>query len=391
MNALRTYHPLSKWRFTSVIGSYWRRVNTVSGNGCCRNLAFYSKTSLSNIDITSPMLRMVSKRGTVRPESQQSLCGRFFHMNHGGMEKWNDASDSGNDDKDGDKRAALMEKIEGQICEIIESVLEKTQENEVVGGNLADVLDYLVRHLYSMRISPLQIHQMLIDNKEISRHQHFIPITQFLYKNGLNGRRTCRLVAKYPEILDIPKDVIREKIENLRELGFITSDILLVLEGFPAVLQIPEKNLKRRISDLELLFKSKDVLDLIVKSPTVLTDDPETIQEKFDYVFHEMGITQRQMMYSSLFRHSLRYIRQRHVFLVRAGYFKKVLKKGQINPNPILEDIIDISTRAFLKKYGNMTMSDYMAFCELFERECNEIQDNMKEYSDDEETHVWKR
>ncbi|XP_033758805.1 transcription termination factor 4, mitochondrial-like [Pecten maximus] len=391
MNILRSLRPLSSWKYgPSRLWSCVGQGETIHRKfpGDCRNLSIYRKDLVLNILRPCYIFRVVS--GCGRSYNQLSSCVRFVHTKHGGTETWTDDLDDG-DRTANDKHLALMEKIEGQIIEIIDSVLERTEENEMVGSNLENVLEEGVRHLYSLRLSPEQIHRLMLEYREISRHQFFIPITQFLYKNGLNGKRTCKLVTKYPDILDIPKDEIREKIEHLRELGFITPGILLLIEGLPEVLKIPVKNIKRRISDLELLFKSKDVLDLITKSPSLLIDDPALIQKKFDYVFHEMGISQRQIMYSSLFKHSLSHIRQRHVFLVRAGFFKKTVKRGQINPNPLLEDIVDISTRAFLKKYGNMTMSDYIAFRELFERESNEIQDEVEDDSDDEEIQGWKR
>ncbi|XP_060073105.1 transcription termination factor 4, mitochondrial-like [Ylistrum balloti] len=401
MKILHALRPMLSWKYVlSIVGTYLKRGETTHLKFCGQNrsLSIYLKGQLQNTSTPNLKFKRVSRtqeswfgKSEGYLYSECVMVKRLVHVDHGG--RVTNMTDPDTDDRT-KGMIALAEKIENQIREIIWNVVKKTKENEIVGDDLEKELENCVRHLYSLRLSPNQIHLMTVEKKELSRHNAFIPITHFLYKNGLNGRRTCKLVTMFPEVLDIPKDVISEKIENLRELGFISPDILLVIEGLPEVLQMPMKAVQRRISDLEKLFKTKDVLDLIKKSPSILTEDLDVIKKKFDYVFHEMGITQRQIMYSSLFKHSLSHIRQRHVFLVRAGFYKKRVKKGEINPNPILEDIVDISTRAFLKKYGNMTMSDYVAFCELFEREAAEVQDDGEEEgddSDDDKSSGWKR
>ena len=137
---------------------------------------------------------------------------------------------------------------------------------------------------------------------------------------------------------------------------------------------IPDK-INARLKTLQELFKSDDVLELTIKSPQIIFEDFETIQEKFDYVFHTMGISQRQMVFSNMFNYSLRHIQTRHAFLERAGFFKKIKKdKGEINTNPLLQDIVGLSDKTFARKFGDMTELDYQTFTKYFALEIENME-----------------
>ncbi|OWF49756.1 transcription termination factor 4, mitochondrial-like [Mizuhopecten yessoensis] len=410
MKILHSVRSLLKWKYLPA--RTWSSMGQGETThtkclGDYRNLSFYGNTDMPSISKPCHGFRKVlyTQRLWFKSDKKFSNCmcvvNRSIHIQHSVMMTETEKVYPGDGGKSTSENIKIMEKIESDVNAISKSVLEKMEETEKVGDDLRIILVACIRHLYSLRLSLVQIQHFLTENKDIYKHQHFISITTFLYKNGFNGRRVCKLVSKYPKVLDIPKDEVRAKIAHLRDLRFINTNILLIIEGLPEVLQIPTKTITKRISDLQHLFKSKDVLDLIGRSPPLLMEDLAVITAKFNYVFHVMGITQRQIMYSSLFKHSLNHIRQRHAFLVRSGFYKTRVKKGQLNPNPVLEDIVDMSTRVFLKKYGNMPMSDYIAFCELFERETRDADDEIDEYSDgeethdedsdDEETHKWKR
>ena len=64
------------------------------------------------------------------------------------------------------------------------------------------------------------------------------------------------------------------------------------------------------------------------------------------------------------------HIHARHMFVVRAGFFKKVKnKEAQIDYNPTLDKILDPSDEEFARTFGGMTVTDYQAFKQLLLRE----------------------
>lgn len=269
---------------------------------------------------------------------------------------------------------------ENKISETVKIILGTMEKNGKIRDK--DTLVGCIKHMFSLRLSPDQVEEFFTeDEEEIFWSDGFIPVTDLLYRNGLTGRRICRLVTKHPKLLEISPDSIKQRMEHFRNLGFTSSDILQVIERCPEIIAFPMKNMNARIKELEALFKTEDVRELVKKSPTVLFDGMSVIKAKFHYVFDVMGITQRQMMNSRLFSYTLKHIQRRHIFLVRSGFYKERKKKGEINPNPFLSDIIDIPDEHFVRKYGKMSLLDYRAFCVLFDRE---IQQHVTDTDDEE-------
>lgn len=52
------------------------------------------------------------------------------------------------------------------------------------------------------------------------------------------------------------------------------------------------------------------------------------------------------------------------------GFIRKSRKKkGEINSNPLLQDILGLSDKVFAKKFGKMTEQDYKTFAKYFAQE----------------------
>lgn len=191
-------------------------------------------------------------------------------------------------------------------------------------------------------------------------------VIMLLLEYGLLKDDITHIVKIYPDIVFKAKADVLVIIKYLQDLGFSTDSIVKMICNHPSLLDSDMTSVPQRIEDLKLLFKTKDTFKLLEKLPTLLFCDMEEILQRFNYVFVEMGITQPQMMYSNLFSYPIEHIHARHMFLVRAGYFKKMLKtKGQIDLNPKLDNIIGTSDTEFVMKFGDMTVKDYKTFKKL--------------------------
>ena len=75
------------------------------------------------------------------------------------------------------------------------------------------------------------------------------------------------MVTSYPEIAGLARDNVRQKIADMRELGFC--DPIKMITSFPQILGLRIDNIRGRITDLrELGFN--DPVKMVTSSPTIL-------------------------------------------------------------------------------------------------------------------------
>ncbi|KAL8596232.1 hypothetical protein ACOMHN_021272 [Nucella lapillus] len=233
------------------------------------------------------------------------------------------------------------------------------------GWRAADILSLLCTH-------PSLLH----------RHRSILPTTNLLLNLGFKVEQVVSIFQDLPVIVTTSKSQIHQTMDALRTSGFGENTVFRLVSHNPSLLLVPGAALCERVLALRQLFKSADVITLGMKCPRLLSDAWKEIQAKFDYVFHEMGITQKQMVHAALFNHSLTHVKQRHTFLVRAGFFTTAKRKeGERNPNATLDQIITSSDKTFCRKFGNFKVAEYGVFCLLFDKEQAAWQDSD---SDDE-------
>lgn len=85
-----------------------------------------------------------------------------------------------------------------------------------------------------------------------------------------------------------------------------------------------------------------------------------------------MKIRQQEMCKSKVFDFSIDFIRERHLFLERSGFYDKPNKKGISKiENPKLKQIMDTSLKTFLNECTRnvFTEQDYVTFCDYLKEE----------------------
>lgn len=272
------------------------------------------------------------------------------------------------------------------IHKLTEKVIQKASEKDVmaicempekVSKELQSLLDAGMPYEHVLKLS-----ETLWSLKSLT---HVKGLIDELLKFGFLPSEVAELFTVCPSIQKLSVEELMSSPRQLQLAGFSIDAVLAIIKTDPKVLEKDVQNISTRIADLKQLFKSLDTFNLIATNPDLLFCDFSFIQDRFNYVFHEMGISQRQMMYSKLFTYPMEHIHVRHMFLVRAGFFRKIKNKdAQIHNNPSLDKIIDPSDEEFAKNFGGMTLTDYLAFKKLLLREnhiLEELENDQQNYS----------
>ena len=293
-------------------------------------------------------------------KSVPSLTTQGFHTTTSNQQAHQDASTS------------TKLESEEDVGRLAEEVIQKASQLDVMVRSVpVSQVEHLVVDLHRCGCQASDIASLLSTRPGyIRNHRKLLPTIHLLLSHGLDLKQVITILHQFPPIVKVRPNQLTQVVEALRECGFREKSIAKVLTGNPAVLQVAKATVHKRVGALRQLFRSADVITLVVGCPQVLTDKWEEIQARFDYVFHEMNITQKQMVYATLFSHSLSHIKKRHAFLVRAGLFNQSKRaEGERSPNARLDQIITTSDEAFARTFGGFGVDEYRTFCQLFDKE----------------------
>ena len=285
-----------------------------------------------------------------------------------------------------DSDAPLTLQSEEDVVRLAEEVMREASRLDVMVRSVpASQVEQLVVDLHQCGWQAPEIVSLLAPNPSyIHHHRNLLPIVHLLLTHGLGLQQVASILQRFPPIVQVRPSQVSRVVEALRECGFWEKSIAKVLTQNPAILLVAgATTLSQRVGALRQLFTAADVITLAMVSPEVLTDEWEEVQARFDYVFHEMNVTQKQMVYAALFSHSLAHVRNRHTFLVRAGLFDlSKRREGEKSPNARLDQIIDTSDEAFAHKFGGFGVEEYRTFCLLHEKERAELADSDSDNDD---------
>lgn len=211
----------------------------------------------------------------------------------------------------------------------------------------------------------------------IKNFSNFSTIYSALMQYGYEAVTVTQMFRKFPELVTLQEEQLVAQYESLRGLGFTDGPLEHIVSQSPDILLTDLESVSARFSALNLYFKNSDVIRIFEKCPGVFREDVNEIDAKILYAKGKMDATNRQMLNSNFFQHSLAHIETRHTFVVRAGFWRIAKKKEIHFENPLLKDILDTSDEEFVKTFGNMTVQDYATFKKLFEKEKEKDIDNL--------------
>ena len=290
--------------------------------------------------------------------------------------------------------------------ELVQLMNDKTPKFRQSNDDISNIVDYL------------ECHKMPLVNYDI---------IETLLLNKFTSEKIAYVCMSSKNIFKHDKNILNELIINLRNIGgfdndhisdiicskdfdafslnehniFTTTQCLRSLNLQDDIIQhCVTKNTQLFATDYETLcsthfemtkyFTRKDVFRLIHENSRILTDDWSNSFEKLRYVCVEMGLNQRDAVFSQLFRYDLQYIKTRHLFLERAGLYVKPNPRLSVQKLSItLNQILGTDLEDFVSMFTPMSVADYITFEEILKQDdlhCEHSES--EEYSDDDETDV---
>ncbi|XP_053957736.1 transcription termination factor 4, mitochondrial [Anastrepha ludens] len=207
-----------------------------------------------------------------------------------------------------------------------------------------------------------------------------VPATQWqqahetFMNHGLYTSNFLRIVIGNPAVLSRPTQRIVDAIEHWRSCQFGEKLLFLLLTKYPEFLDVTDElRLRKQMRYLKSFAGTdKNVWKLLMNCPDVLEQSQRSIEEKVQYLKNVMRVEIPEILKSEALSKSLEEIRCRHVFLERLGLFKpRPLKVDPDEPtkNPRLYQITNTSDKAFATKVCHVSLMEFEAFQELFDRE----------------------
>ncbi|XP_072263908.1 transcription termination factor 4, mitochondrial [Pyxicephalus adspersus] len=202
-----------------------------------------------------------------------------------------------------------------------------------------------------------------------------------LFFIGLNHKTILRIIEEKPQLLRTTAKEVRDKADTLRSLGLGEGSLQSSLSRCPSLLSLPRSHLLASAQCLKTRcqFSSQQVLKILHTSPEALTQDPNHLEELFQYVYFRMGGKHGDMLSSGVFQKSLNEVKVRHLFLERLGRFLPPNKNGQCPPsNPKIKEVVQLSEEDFLSRIARSSSEEYDIFQKILEREERESAEVME-------------
>lgn len=198
----------------------------------------------------------------------------------------------------------------------------------------------------------------------------------FLKAEGFSPNRFLSMISKYPNVMYKSNDTLQKSMVSWRACQFGEKNVIELLETYPQLLEITDEP--------ELIFKTlefqnyvgnrKNVWRLYMNSPNIIYDKLKISEAKFNYLQNVMKVDASEIVKSAVFSLNLDVIKCRHIFLERLGSYKiRSEKENAAEPsrNPNLSQIMDTSEKRFAVKVAFVTLEEFQAFQDLYNRELN--------------------
>lgn len=276
-----------------------------------------------------------------------------------------------------------------EVTALVTEILTDCAQKDIMVHSLnRHKVTELVEDLLLKGWSPSMTREMFVSNPDLlkrSKTQISRLVDLFLVYGFTMDQIT--VILKSGVVTNMKTNRLEKGFDTLRKIGIRDQKLPRILSNCPELLWQHPSALTHRVTLLKELFKTDDIVPLIVTSPNIVFKDWSNILKLFRYVFFEMGIKQRQIVSSKLFNYSLNFVRIRHLFLVRAGFHVRPRKEDDLvrHSNPLLSDILDTSDAQFAKMFGNMSQKDYKAFAAMMQREFDKEHQMENDSSDEYE------
>ena len=259
---------------------------------------------------------------------------------------------------------------EGELQHIARQIRDKASEIDKMA--LSVPLRTVLQSVRTLIQSGFSVSECLdlASNPVIIKHfSNFTTIYSTFTQYGYKPETVTQIFKKVPDLITLNEQQFIAQYEALRLLGFTDGPLETIVTQSPDILLTDPAKVQATFTLLKTNFTSPDVVKVFEQYQAVYKDDLKDVEAKLVFAKDYMDATNRQMLSSNFFQHSLAHIETRHMFVLRAGFWRVARKRDIHFENPLLRDILDTTDEEFAKMFGNMTLQDYEVFKTLFEKE----------------------
>jgi hypothetical protein len=237
----------------------------------------------------------------------------------------------------------------------------------------------LIQYLSDSIKTPIasNIHQHLLNSFQIWSPRELYDLISILGSYGLQPRDVLCLLINLPSAdkTIITIENLKKSLENLLQLQFDTTTRSILISNDPNVIQYDYNYLRERLDVLMCYFTKREIYKLIRTHKKVFSENWSNLDYKINYLKIMLFASTRDIVESGALACSIDHIRQRYLFVYRAGLFKRVRREEQYviqrDLNISLLDIFHTSVATFLKRTTNnlLRKDDYQAFIDSLQYE----------------------
>ena len=242
----------------------------------------------------------------------------------------------------------------------------------------------LIQYLSDSIRTPLtsNVQQHLLNSFQTWSPKEFYDLISILGSYGLQPVDVLCLLINLPStdktIIGIEN--LKKCFENLLLLKLDTTTRSILISNDPNLIQYDLSYLRERFDVLMCYFTKREIIKLIRTHKKIFSENWSDLDYKINYLKIMLFASTRDIVESGALAYSIDHIRQRYLFVYRAGLFKRVRREEQYviqrDLNIRLVDIFHSSLGTFLKRTTNnlLRQDDYQAFVdslkyETFDRE----------------------
>jgi hypothetical protein len=237
----------------------------------------------------------------------------------------------------------------------------------------------LIQYLSDSIKTPLtsNVHQHLLNSFQTWSPREFYDLIYILGSYGLQPIDVLCLLINLPStdktILTIEN--FKKSFENLLQLKFDSTTRSILISNDPNIIQYDLNYLRERMDVLMCYFTKREIYKLIRTHKKIFSENWVDLDYKINYLKIMLFASTRDIVESGALSYSIDYIRQRYLFVYRAGLFKRVRREEQYiqqrDLNISLYDIFNTSISTFLKRTTNnlLRKDDYQAFIDSLKYE----------------------
>jgi hypothetical protein len=239
--------------------------------------------------------------------------------------------------------------------------------------------NHLIQYLSDSIKTPLStnVHQHLLNSFQTWSPREFYDLISLLGSYGLQPTDVLYFLTNLPStdktIISIEN--LKTMFENLLQLRFDPTTRSILISNDPNLIQYDLSYLRERMDVLMCYFTKREIYKLIRTHKKVFSENWIDLDYKINYLKIMLFASTRDIVESGALGYTIDHIRERYLFVYRAGLFKRVRREEQYilqrDLNISLIDIFSTSLSTFLKRTTNnlLRKDDYQAFSDSLKYE----------------------